>query len=180
MSHWILHHCWVTLGVKCLIEKCATHDTLNLLFLQSDTRFSSSMLYYGLSLNVGSFGLNIFLTQFIFGIVEIPAVLSNFVLTQRLGRRLSQAGFLFFGGAACLLILAIPKGTETCMLFLLFDFFFHLFLQHGLLHSRFRPSSGGYSHRYSWEIFCICLFQLSLCLYSRTLPHHFEVRWLHG
>uniref|UniRef100_A0A674NDX8 Solute carrier family 22 member 13b n=1 Tax=Takifugu rubripes TaxID=31033 RepID=A0A674NDX8_TAKRU len=71
--------------------------------------FSSSMLYYGLSLNVGNFGVNIFLTQFIFGIVEIPAVLSNFVLTQRLGRRLSQAGFLSFGGAACLLILAIPK-----------------------------------------------------------------------
>lgn len=96
-------------------------------FSKSDTRFSSSMLYYGLSLNVGSFGLNIFLTQFIFGIVEIPAVLSNFVLTQRLGRRLSQAGFLFFGGAACLLILAIPKGTEICMLFLLFDFFFSSF-----------------------------------------------------
>lgn len=85
------------------------------------------MLYYGFSLNVGSFGLNIFLNQFIFGIVEIPAILSNFVLTQRLGRRLSQAGFLFFGGAACLLILAIPKGTEFCMLFLLFDIFFHFF-----------------------------------------------------
>lgn len=137
------------------------------------------MLYYGLSLNVGSFGLNIFLTQFIFGMVEIPAVLSNFVLTQRLGRRLSQACFLSFGGAACLLILAIPKGTGICMLFYHL-IFFHLFLQHGLLHSLFRPSSCGYGHRCTWEIFCICLFQHSLCLYSRTLPHHFEVRWPHG
>lgn len=34
MSHWISHHCWATLGVKCFIKKCATHDTLNLLFLQ--------------------------------------------------------------------------------------------------------------------------------------------------
>lgn len=76
------------------------------------------MLYYGLSLNVDSFGLNIFLTQFVFGIVEIPAVLSNFVLSQHLGRRLSQAGFLFFGGVACLLILAVPKGMEFDMLFL--------------------------------------------------------------
>uniref|UniRef100_H3C433 Solute carrier family 22 member 13b n=1 Tax=Tetraodon nigroviridis TaxID=99883 RepID=H3C433_TETNG len=71
--------------------------------------FSSSVLYYGLSLNVGTFGLNIFLTQFIFGIVEIPAVLSNFIITQHFGRRLSQAGFLFLGGVACLSILAIPK-----------------------------------------------------------------------
>lgn len=81
-------------------------------FSKSDSRFSSSVLYYGLSLNVGSFGLNIFLTQFIFGAVEIPAVLSNFIVTQHLGRRISQSGFLFLGGIACLSILAVPKGTD--------------------------------------------------------------------
>nr|XP_046228100.1 solute carrier family 22 member 13b [Scatophagus argus] len=71
--------------------------------------FSSSLLYYGLSLNVGSFGLSIYLTQFVFGIVEIPANLSSWALIQYFGRRISQAGFLFFGGAACLVILAVPK-----------------------------------------------------------------------
>lgn len=55
--------------------------------------------------------MNVYLTQFIFGIVELPAVLSGFILNQHLGRRISQAGFLLFGGAACLLVLAIPKGT---------------------------------------------------------------------
>ncbi|XP_042369470.1 solute carrier family 22 member 13-like, partial [Plectropomus leopardus] len=71
--------------------------------------FSTSLVYYGLSLNVGSFGLNIYLTQFIFGAVEIPAALSGLALIQHFGRRICQSGFLFFGGAACLVVLAIPK-----------------------------------------------------------------------
>uniref|UniRef100_UPI0037E9C8B0 solute carrier family 22 member 13-like n=1 Tax=Semicossyphus pulcher TaxID=241346 RepID=UPI0037E9C8B0 len=71
--------------------------------------FATSLLYYGLSLNVGGFGLNIYLTQFIFGFVEIPANLSALALIQRFGRRICYSCFLIFGGAACLVILAIPK-----------------------------------------------------------------------
>ncbi|XP_073344778.1 solute carrier family 22 member 13-like [Pagrus major] len=71
--------------------------------------FSTSLLYYGLSLNVGGFGLNLYLTQFIFGLVEIPGLLSSLFLMQHFGRKICQAGYLFFGGAACLLILAIPN-----------------------------------------------------------------------
>lgn len=77
----------------------------------SDSRFSSCLLYYGLSLKVGTFGLNVYLTQFMFGLVEIPANLSGFFLIQRFGRRVCQASFLFFGGVTCLLILVVPKGT---------------------------------------------------------------------
>lgn len=76
----------------------------------SDTRFATCLLYYGLSLKVGSFGLNIYLTQFIFGIVEIPANLGSWTLIQHFGRRICQGCFLFFGGAACLLVLAVPNG----------------------------------------------------------------------
>ncbi|XP_068160355.1 solute carrier family 22 member 13-like [Antennarius striatus] len=71
--------------------------------------FASSLVYYGLSLNVSSFGLNIYLTQFIFGLVEIPANLICLVLLQYLGRRISQAGFEVFMGVSCLMVLAIPK-----------------------------------------------------------------------
>ncbi|XP_068160675.1 solute carrier family 22 member 13-like [Antennarius striatus] len=71
--------------------------------------FASSLVYYGLSINVGNFGLNIYLTQFIFGIVEIPANLSGLFLIQVSGRRITQAGFEVFAGIACLVILAIPK-----------------------------------------------------------------------
>ncbi|XP_026147968.1 solute carrier family 22 member 13b isoform X2 [Mastacembelus armatus] len=71
--------------------------------------FGTSLMYYGLSLNVGSFGLDIYLTQFIFGIVEIPARLGSLPLVQHFGRRICQAAMLLFGGSACLGILAIPK-----------------------------------------------------------------------
>uniref|UniRef100_UPI0037E8AEE6 solute carrier family 22 member 13-like n=1 Tax=Semicossyphus pulcher TaxID=241346 RepID=UPI0037E8AEE6 len=71
--------------------------------------FAVSLLYYGLSLNVGGFGLNIYLTQFIFGLVEIPANLGALVLIQHFGRRICQAGFQIFGGAAFLVVFAIPK-----------------------------------------------------------------------
>ncbi|KAM6970924.1 solute carrier family 22 member 13b [Tautogolabrus adspersus] len=71
--------------------------------------FGTSLMYYGLSLNVGNFGLDIFLTQFIFGLVELPARLGTLPLIQRFGRKICQAVFLFFGGAACLGILAIPN-----------------------------------------------------------------------
>uniref|UniRef100_A0A3Q2D8W8 Solute carrier family 22 member 13b n=1 Tax=Cyprinodon variegatus TaxID=28743 RepID=A0A3Q2D8W8_CYPVA len=72
--------------------------------------FATSLMYYGLSLNVGNFGLDIYLTQFIFGIVEFPARLGILPLLQHFGRKLCQAGVLIFGGAACLSILVIPKG----------------------------------------------------------------------
>lgn len=73
-------------------------------------RFGTSLMYYGLSLNVGNFGLDIYLTQFIFGVVEIPARLGSLPLMQHFGRRICQVGVLVLGGSACLGILAIPKG----------------------------------------------------------------------
>ncbi|XP_029385332.1 solute carrier family 22 member 13b [Echeneis naucrates] len=78
-------------------------------FVMSFVWFGTSLMYYGLSLNVGNFGLDIYLTQFIFGAVEIPARLGCLPLLQRFGRRICQAVVLFFGGLACLGILAIPK-----------------------------------------------------------------------
>ncbi|XP_034561800.1 solute carrier family 22 member 13-like [Notolabrus celidotus] len=71
--------------------------------------FACSMLYYGLALNVGNFGLNIYLTQLIFGFVEIPGNLGSLLILQNFGRRICQASFCILGGAACLVILAIPK-----------------------------------------------------------------------
>ncbi|XP_075172848.1 solute carrier family 22 member 13-like [Anomaloglossus baeobatrachus] len=71
--------------------------------------FVNSLVYYGLSLNVGSFGFDIYLTQLIFGAVEIPARLGSMFMVQFFGRRLSQSLSLLLGGTACLIITAIPK-----------------------------------------------------------------------
>ncbi|XP_067422288.1 solute carrier family 22 member 13-like isoform X2 [Emydura macquarii macquarii] len=71
--------------------------------------FVNSLVYYGLSLNVGSFGLDIYLTQLVFGAVEIPARSLCLLLLQWFGRKKSQSFFLLLGGVMCLIITGIPK-----------------------------------------------------------------------
>ncbi|XP_054479240.1 solute carrier family 22 member 13-like isoform X1 [Anoplopoma fimbria] len=71
--------------------------------------FGTSLMYYGLSLNAGNFGLDIYLTQFVFAFVEFPARLGSLPLIQHFGRKVCLAGVLMFGGAACLGIIVIPK-----------------------------------------------------------------------
>ncbi|XP_068604116.1 solute carrier family 22 member 13-like [Brachionichthys hirsutus] len=103
------------LEIKASPERRNVLDAFRIPYLRKRTLimgfnwFASSIVYYGLSINVGSFGLNIYLTQFIFGVVEIPANFTSLILIQHLGRRISQAGFQIFGGITCLMILAIPK-----------------------------------------------------------------------
>ncbi|XP_048826930.1 solute carrier family 22 member 13b [Brienomyrus brachyistius] len=75
--------------------------------------FVTSLVYYGLSLNVGSFGLDIYLTQFIFGFAELPARLGSIPVLDRFGRKKCQSLVLIFGGVVCLLILAVPEGLPV-------------------------------------------------------------------
>ncbi|KAM4718371.1 LOW QUALITY PROTEIN: solute carrier family 22 member 13-like [Anableps anableps] len=84
--------------------------------IMSTVWFATSLMYYGLSLNVGNFGLDIYLTQFIFGVVEIPARVGILPFLQHFGRKICQAVVLLFGGAACLGILVIPNGKITLAL----------------------------------------------------------------
>ncbi|XP_077160359.1 solute carrier family 22 member 13-like [Paroedura picta] len=77
--------------------------------LMSVVWFVDSLAYYGLSLNVGSFGLNIYLTQLFFGAVEMPARITCIFVLQWLGRKKCQALCLLLGGVVCLLIAAVPK-----------------------------------------------------------------------
>lgn len=67
------------------------------------------LVYYGLSLGVSRLGTNLYLTQFVFGVVEIPAR-TLVLLVLPFSRRLCQSGFLTVGGLACLLMLAVPAG----------------------------------------------------------------------
>ncbi|KAJ7322125.1 hypothetical protein JRQ81_018412 [Phrynocephalus forsythii] len=72
--------------------------------------FADSLVYYGVSLHVGDFGLDIYMTQVIFGAVEIPSRMSCIFLLQWMGRKKCQAVWLLLGGVTCLLIPAIPEG----------------------------------------------------------------------
>ncbi|XP_062400089.1 solute carrier family 22 member 6-A [Sardina pilchardus] len=69
--------------------------------------FVNVLVYYGLSLGVSSLGVDLYLTQFIFGLVEIPAR-SMVLVALPWSRRIPQSFFLAVGGVACLLTLTVP------------------------------------------------------------------------
>ncbi|NWS44085.1 S22AD protein, partial [Probosciger aterrimus] len=73
------------------------------------TWFVNSLAYYGLSLNVTNFGLDIYLTQLAFGAVEIPARVGCIFMLQWFGRKKTQAVLLMLSGLMCLIIIGIPE-----------------------------------------------------------------------
>ncbi|XP_043833518.1 solute carrier family 22 member 13-like [Dromiciops gliroides] len=75
--------------------------------------FVDSLGYYGLGFNVGGFGLDIYLTQMIFGLVEVPARSSVSFMVQKFGRRKSQMGTLITGGLMSLAIIFVPSSYPT-------------------------------------------------------------------
>lgn len=76
-------------------------------------RFADSIVYYGLSLSVTDFGLDIYLTQLAFGAVEFPARISCIFLLEWFGRKKVQAGLLLVSGVLCLIIAGIPEGEPS-------------------------------------------------------------------
>ncbi|XP_051952012.1 solute carrier family 22 member 6-A-like [Xyrauchen texanus] len=74
--------------------------------------FVNVLVYYGLSLNISDFGMNIYMTQMIFGLVEMPArTITLFTLNR--SRKISQLVFLAVGGLACLLTVFIPDDLSS-------------------------------------------------------------------
>lgn len=73
-------------------------------------RFADSIVYYGLSLSVTDFGLDIYLTQLAFGAVELPARLSCIFTLEWFGRKKMQSILLLLSGLICLILTGIPEG----------------------------------------------------------------------
>ncbi|XP_075935119.1 solute carrier family 22 member 7-like [Anarhichas minor] len=66
--------------------------------------------YYGISFNISGFGLNIYLTHFIYAAIEVPAKLMIYFFINIFGRRKSQAGTLLLTGICIAINLFLPQG----------------------------------------------------------------------
>lgn len=59
-------------------------------------------MYYGLSLNAGNLGNNLYVSSFLNGLVEIPSYILIGLLLDSVGRRLLLSSCLLLSGVACL------------------------------------------------------------------------------
>ncbi|XP_056624555.1 solute carrier family 22 member 7b.1 isoform X1 [Triplophysa dalaica] len=80
-----------------------------LAILSGTTWFGVAFTYYGISLNISGFGLNLYLTQFIYGAIEMPSKLLAYLCLDKLGRRYSQVGTLVTTGVCIGITILIPK-----------------------------------------------------------------------
>ncbi|XP_059200689.1 solute carrier family 22 member 13-like [Centropristis striata] len=85
------------------------------LFIVGLAWFSMTLGYFSLYFNMETFGLSIFLTQLLFGAIEIPANLLAVWLLEVIGRRISYISTLLAGGLASILMLAVPEGHAIAL-----------------------------------------------------------------
>ncbi|KAL1811513.1 hypothetical protein ACET3Z_021578 [Daucus carota] len=72
------------------------------LFLTVAISFSSSIVYYGLSLNVVNLDTNLYLTVLVNAVAEMPAFLLTAILLDKYGRKPLAIGTQWFSGLFCL------------------------------------------------------------------------------
>ncbi|XP_034407921.1 solute carrier family 22 member 7-like [Cyclopterus lumpus] len=71
--------------------------------------FGVALTYYAISLNIGGFGLNIYLTHFIYAAIEVPAKLVIYFCLDIFGRKKCQAGTLLLTGISIVVNIFIPR-----------------------------------------------------------------------
>lgn len=76
-------------------------------------RYGVASTYYGISLNISGFGLDMYLTHFIYAAIEVPAKLMIYCFLNIIGRRKCQAGTLLLTGICIAINIFIPEGFNA-------------------------------------------------------------------
>uniref|UniRef100_G1R0J5 Major facilitator superfamily (MFS) profile domain-containing protein n=1 Tax=Nomascus leucogenys TaxID=61853 RepID=G1R0J5_NOMLE len=80
-------------------------------------RFSNSVAYYGLAMDLQKFGLSLYLVQALFGIIDIPAMLVATTTMIYVGRRATVASFLILAGLMVVANMFVPEGNHPLLPF---------------------------------------------------------------
>lgn len=86
-------------------------------------RYGVQLTYYGISLNISGFGLNLYLTQFIFASIEMPTKIGVYFFVEKVGRRSGEMGALLLTGVCLFINLFVPKGYFCCCYCYLIQYF---------------------------------------------------------
>ncbi|XP_041918660.1 solute carrier family 22 member 7-like [Alosa sapidissima] len=70
--------------------------------------FAVAFTYYGIGLNITGFGVNIYLTQLIYGATELPAKIGIYFSLNKIGRQYSQVGSLLVTGVCLAVNVFVP------------------------------------------------------------------------
>ncbi|KAM7008640.1 uncharacterized protein LKV04_000734 [Tautogolabrus adspersus] len=75
--------------------------------------FCVASCFYGISFNITGFGLNIYLTQFTYALVELPAKVSVYYLLDKIGRRRTEVGSLILAAVCLGINILVPKDMSV-------------------------------------------------------------------
>ncbi|XP_075136609.1 solute carrier family 22 member 20-like [Leptodactylus fuscus] len=70
--------------------------------------FSTSFAYYGLAMDLQKFGISVYLVQFCFGAIDVPAKFVAALTMSYVGRRVTQGTFLILAGAMIIANIFVP------------------------------------------------------------------------
>ncbi|XP_069571487.1 solute carrier family 22 member 7-like [Brachyistius frenatus] len=71
--------------------------------------YGVAFTYYGISLNITGFGLNPYLTQFIFASIELPMKIGVYFFLEKVGRRYGEMGTLLLTGLCLFINIFVSK-----------------------------------------------------------------------
>ncbi|XP_053187674.1 solute carrier family 22 member 6 [Scomber japonicus] len=100
-------------GSYSVLDLFRTPIMRNMTVCLSAVWLSTSFAYYGLSMDLQKFGVDIYLIQVIFGAVDIPAKVVVTVSMSFIGRRPSQCGALILAGVTILINVLVPYDKQT-------------------------------------------------------------------
>ncbi|KAG7485086.1 solute carrier family 22 member 7-like [Solea senegalensis] len=75
--------------------------------------FCVATTFYGISFNLTGFGLNIYLAQFAYASIELPAKLAVYYLLDKVGRRSTEVGALLLAGLCLAINIVVPKDMSV-------------------------------------------------------------------